>query len=494
MMDAFEKLSQYRAGELSPEQMRALEAEPGFADGMKHLDALDAAVAALPFALTPARVEGLVQKVRRPGARNRARLFARVAVAVAAVAVAGGGAGWAWSEGWFTPFHVVPDGEVDVDGQAAHAAQVARGAFEVVTTARSSATVEGRGMTLSMAPRSRLEVTPREIQLRGTAVVRGHGVSLTVGFTDVWVDGVAVVSFDEARGPLLWAVTGDRRGPFIDQGWRAFEHPSGRPRLEATPDTTVVVVEGHARVHADEGVLEVAAGQYSLSDRAVPLPDDVAPPPVAPTPAQLTERFEKTLRANDALLGHAPGRADSLATDSAKQWRGSRHRPSSELLAELARTGAVWLRGPQLDGPEFSIPIEAWDAVHVPEPTQERVMAAWQASTLRVRTALIALAQEAGIGVGTMNQRQLLEALRARAPDDEWADAVRQVANERAGLAPRQAGGTSVYRALRVLADEDFAAMDALDQILGARADRFIDDPALGNLDHAFRVGPAPKR
>jgi hypothetical protein len=94
---------------------------------------------------------------------------------------------------------------------------------------------------------------------------------------------------------------------------------------------------------------------------------------------------------------------------------------------------------------------------------------------------------------GTLAPDTLFNEIRGKSLGNEFADAVRTVANERAGLVPRAPGGTQMLRAYRLLVDEDLAVIGQLEQILGPRrAEQFLNHEALGNHDHGFRVGPPP--
>src|SRR5688572_19226685 len=113
--DELERLSRYAAGELPPDEKRAVDAElksrPELAEGLRWLGIVDEGIDALPDDLDDARVEKILAGVDRPRImRPRWPYAAGLAAAIAAaVAIAA----WPRAE---PEFMVVLSGEAQVNG------------------------------------------------------------------------------------------------------------------------------------------------------------------------------------------------------------------------------------------------------------------------------------------------------------------------------------------------------------------------------------------
>jgi hypothetical protein len=97
----------------------------------------------------------------------------------------------------------------------------------------------------------------------------------------------------------------------------------------------------------------------------------------------------------------------------------------------------------------------------------------------------------------TLSGEGLLSELRDTSLPGEFENAVRQLANERAGLVPQgdPTSGSAILRALRIFVGEDERVIDELERLLGPRrAEALLNHAEFPKSDHTFGVGPSSGR
>ena len=163
-----------------------------------------------------------------------------------------------------------------------------------------------------------------------------------------------------------------------------------------------------------------------------------------------------------------------------------------ELLASAAK-GEARVRGPQLSGEPLKVDSEARENAGLTAEEAAKVEAIFKASNVRVHDGLIALYAEIGGDASSLSTQTVFEELRSKALRNEFAEAVRLLADVRAGLTQRPAPGTgsAISRAFLLLDQEDQRTIAELEQLIGARrAEALLNDPKLSHSDHTFGVGP----
>jgi len=523
MSEEFEQLSRYRAGELTPEASRALEAQPGFAERLRQLQSLDAAVEALPVGLADPKLEALLARVRRPEPKRReAGLNFRVGLVAAAVAA--GFLGWTLfapdGERWV----VVPSGEVQIDGRAVTApSSQGSGQWAVAVGPAGSAQLVQQGAQVLVPGGGRLSHRKGLSLDRGSALVRAEELTLRASSAAVTVNGVSVVSMEPAEGvarvtQLLSTTTS---GELMKTQWMKLSTVAVTAAALGG-GLTLFVVDGHASVRQGDGApLVLQAGEQWKTGDARPTPYRpakvaAAAPSAAPGAAALTGESTRPTGAADlqaltqpqlvAMVEGLRDEKESLLKQREalkKKIEGEDERPArnyyrlaqEELLAS-AKKGELRLRGPQLSGMETKIDDKVRDELGLTASEIARVREIFEASTARTRTGLLALYQEIGGDpnqASTLGTETIFNELRAKSLKDDFPDSVRTLADERAGLiAPRDpAAGPPVMRACRLFIVEDERVISELEKLLGPRrSEEFLNHPKTSHNDHTFGVGP----
>ena len=512
MSESFEQLSRYRAGELTPDAMRALEAEPGFAQRLQALKSLDAAVEALPVDDLPdVKLAALLAKVKRPEAQpKRLRLELRVGIAAAAVVMAL--LGWTFFGPTPEQWVVVPSGDVRVDGLALTTPATQKGAWDLVVADDASAQLAGLNAAVFVAGGAKL-IHGRTLSLQhGSVLISAE--HLTVGA--VTVNGVSVLTMEPeeevARVTELLSTTPS--GALMKTQWLKLSTVAASAAAVGV-GLTLFVIEGHASVRPDEGgAVIVNAGEKWRSGEPKPLPFRVKPTPAAEaalagpttrptgelqalTQPQLIAMVEALRDEKEALLKQREAlKKDREADDGSKRPRRNYYRLDAEELNVSAKKGELRLRGPQLMGLETKIEDKVREDVGLTAEEVAKIREVFDASSARVRTGLTALYQEMGGDpnlASSLNTETIFNELRAKALAGDFNETVRTLAEERAGVIPRgnPSVGFIVMRAARLFLVEDERVLNELEKLLGTRrAEEYLNHEQTQHQDHTFGVGP----
>lgn len=522
MSEQYEQLSRYRAGELTADAARALEAEPGFADRLKQLQALDAAVEALPVGMPALKLDALIGKVRRPEPKKRGSgLELRVGLVAAALVVCF--LGWTFFGGQPEQWVVVPSGAVTLDGVSV-TAPMPRGSerWVVAVGPEASAQLVGQGAAV-LVPGGAQVTHGKGLGVdRGTVLVRAEGMTIAAAGAAVQVNGVSVISMEPAEGvarvtELLHTTTS---GALMKTEWMKLS------TLAATAAAvggglTLFVVDGHASVREGSGapVVLKAGEQWKSGDArptsygasktapsAAPVAAALVAAPTRPTTAaaelatlstpELIAMVEKLRDEKESLLKQREELKKKLEHPEQRPDRSNYYRFAQEELLASAAKGELRLRGPQLSGLETKINDQVRDDLSLTAEEMARVREIFEASSARTRTTLIALYKEIGGDANqasTLGTETIFNELRAKALKDDFAESVRTLADERAGLIPpgNPAAGPAVMRACRVFIVEDERVITELEKLLGPRrAEEFLNHAKSSHNNNVFGVGP----
>ena len=524
MSEDLEQLSRYRAGELASEVARALESQPGFAEKIRKLELLDAAARSLSVELAPEKVVALLAKVRRPAPKQQSRLNFRVGLGVLAAGVTLVVLKTVTQQG--APWTLVSAGEVTVNGQLATATQSLPRGSTVRTGPKGAAQLVGAGGWIGLAGGG--EITdPRgrgHLLTQGNAAVSSEAMFLAAGDVAVEIHGVAVLSMEPSEGVARVTDTLNQfpSGDLMKTQWMKLSTVA-MTAAAVGGALTLFVVDGHASVRQSEGPpLELKAGERWKAGDAKPTSYRApalavaevakAPQPVAaltgestrPTSPELAKLSQPELI---ALVGRLSDEKESLLKqrealkkkfDGDERPRRNFYRFSPEELTELAKKGEVDIRGPQLGGQETKIDDKVRDELRMTPEEVAAATAIFETSTARAHQQLLAFYKEIGgdpaLG-STLGSDALYNEIREKSLKDDWTDAVRQTANERAGLSSPGVSGTPVLKALRMLVGEDERVIAELEQLLGpARAEQFLNNENTAHHHHYHGVGPAKPR
>lgn len=520
MSEDFERLSRYRAGELSSDEAKALEAEPGFADQLRQLDLLDATTRQLSTELSSEKVADLLAKVKRPPARAPARVDFRVGLAVVAAVIAL--VVWKGVKAEDAEWALLTSGEVTVDGHQAATTQRLQRGSTVHTAPDATAQLISPNGWIGLPGGSTLADAPgRGRLIQGNAVVSAEAQALWAGDVMVEVHGLAVLSMEPSEGVARVTDTLAHlsSGDLMKTQWLKLSTVA-MTAAAVGGGLTLFVVDGHASVRpADAAPIEVKAGerwtpgqtQGSPARPAGPVADAVQPkesPAVKVTepsgPADLSQLTRPELVAmverlrdeRESLLSQREQLKKKL--DGKDQPRRNYYRFSPEELTDLAKQGEFRLRGPQLSGNETKLDDKVKDELRLTPEEVAGVKAIFETSTERAHEGLLGFYKELGGDpslASTLGSDPLFNEIRSKSIKGDWDDAVRLVANERAGLVSPTANGTPVLKALRMLLAEEERTLNELDALLGpARAERLLSHDSYPHHSHGFGVGPAGAR
>ncbi len=520
MSEDFERLSRYRAGELSSDEAKALEAEPGFADQLRQLDLLDAATRQLSTELSSEKVADLLAKVKRPPTRAPARVDFRVGLAVVAAVIAL--MVWRGVSAEDPEWALLTSGEVTVDGARAATTQRLQRGSTVRTAPNATAQLVSATGWIGLPGGSTLADAPgRGRLIQGNAVVSAEAQALWAGDVMVEVHGLAVLSMEPSEGVARVTDTLAHlsSGDLMKTQWMKLSTVA-MTAAAVGGGLTLFVVDGHASVRpADAAPIEVKAGErwtpaqtQGSPTRPAALVAEAVQPKESPSvkvtesngPADLSQLTRPELVAmverlrdeRESLLSQREQLKKKL--DGNDQPRRNYYRFSPEELTDLAKQGEFRLRGPQLSGNETKIDDKVKDELRLTPEEVAGVKAIFESSTERAHEGLLGFYKELGgdpsLG-STLGSDPLFNELRNKSLKGDWEDAVRLVANERAGLVEPTAGGTPVLKALRLLLAEEERTLNELDALLGpARAERLLSHDSTAHHTHGFGVGPAGAR
>lgn len=521
--EELEHLARYRAGDLSPDERRALEArlssDAQLRASLARLAALDDAARALPTELPATQVESLIQAALPPAVpAARAPWLVSAALLVALL----GTVAWSLRAPAAVTHAVAVAGPVTVDGHQLFAGD---------EVARPAAVRAGAGGSLILSRGGATWLVPAETELlvaepaklsRGAVVVRGVS-ELDVGGTRVAVDGVAVVAMEPSgeisrvtRQLEVMQPEDLMKSKWLELGG------VGAAMAALGSAVTVVVMSGTATA-TDPGVpaVTVRAGESwrpgtspaRLAVTAAALPPalvadvgpagsgvaQVKPEYAAFSREQLVAMAESLRDEKEKLLTERAALKKKLAdAENPQPQARNYYRFDPEELAEAAKKGELRLRGPQLGEHPAKLTPKMRDATGLNDSEAKAVEDIFNASTRRSRERLVALYKEIGgdpRSADTLSSQSLLSEIRDKALTGEFAAAVRQLANERAGLVPPgdPNAGSAILRALRIFVSEDAWVLDELDRLLGPRrAESFLNGD-VPKSDSSFGVGPAPR-
>lgn len=533
MTDDFEKASRYREGELPAEEMKALEASGKLPDQLETLKAIDAAARSLPMQLDGEKLKAMVARVKRPEPASGAeRKWVPTAIAAVAAAVIGMVATGAVNLSSRRAWWVVPTGQVQLDGEGLSQSRLLgtreRWALEVSPDA--TAQLFSRAQGALWLPAGARVINDRKLALeRGSVLVSAHGLVMTAGDQQVQVDGTAVLSMEPPEG--LTRVT-DVLNQF-PSGEQMKSHWVKLSSVAATAAAvssglTLFVVEGHAsvgkenatpiRVEAGEraGAGDAKATSWKPTDQVAALTGSPTRPgagTTTPEPTmqrgdprlkamsqpELVALAERLLDEKEAVLREREELKKKLSeaeTGGGHEDRNYYRFQPEELLAS-AKKGELRLRGPQLLEEEFKLDAKVREDVALTPDEEAKVKAIYQASRERARAATLTIYGEIGGdpgSAGTLATHTLFNEIRGKALKGDFANAVRQLANERAGLAQpvSAAAQTPIMRALKVFIEEDERVIAELEQLLGhRRAEEFLNHENSSHSNSVYGVGPA---
>lgn len=521
-VEQLERLARYRADALEPAERAAVEAELAsdatLRAGLARLEALDAAADALPTELDERHVTALVNGALGSRTRPvRAPWLVSAAALVALCAVLA----WAASRAPADARHAVAvTGPVVVNGRTLVAG-------ESVTGAGALASGDGSAVLLldsaSWLVPSNVELTlasPVRLE-RGAVVVRGVA-ELEAGRAHVAVDGLAVVAMEPSPG--LSRVTGQlERVSAEDLMKREWMRLGGVGAAMAALGSavTVVVMSGSASTTVPgEAPVVVQAGEAWRPGAApTKLAALAANPAVTAGIDPLAEPLPTSSKAATAYAGYSREQLVALAeslrdekerllteraqlkkalADAKEPGHAARnyYRFDPEELMASAKKGELRLRGPQLGERPAKLSAALRASTGLSDAEAQAVEDVFNGSTRRAKEQLVSLYREIGgdaRSAETLSAQSLLSELRDKALPGQFEAAVRQLANERAGLVPPMdpAAQSAILRALRIYVNEDTRVLDELDRLLGpGRAEAFLNDGELPKSDNTFGVGP----
>jgi hypothetical protein len=506
--DELERLSRSLAGELSPEEARALEQElrerPELREGLRQLEQLDRAVAELPEeALDPEVADRLVRgALGRESFRGGRWIGASALVAALVVVVA---VAAPWRPGRDAAEVVAVSGSVWMGGaDLGLSARALRPPAVVETGTDGAAIISLPRGTLRLPPRSRVQLTALDsAQLeRGTVLASAQGVSVSGAV----IHGDAVISAEPSPGldrvtEAIWESGGD----MARVQWTRLLPPAAA--AVAVSGVTVFVLAGRAEPAGvgSAPVAVVKGGEQWRSGAASPAPLEVAArpsplvtarPSVEAELARVRAERDALVKQRDALLASrgttAPAPESRKPEDEEVTEVGNPYRVSKDTLRRRAERGEFVFHGPFFtsasDKP--SIPDAAANELGLTADEQRQVLEAARTFGNRVHDRLVDLyASEGGDrrAAEPMASTDVLDLLRRLPGTDKGEDAVKQIARELGGVAPPLANPSPMLRGFRVMAEEESAYLDALDRILGpARAEALLNAGGLGRMTSSF--------
>ncbi|MBX7113016.1 MAG: hypothetical protein K1X64_01685 [Myxococcaceae bacterium] len=530
MTDEFEKASRFRENELPPDEVGALQASGTLNEKLKVLDAVDAAVGALPNSLCGEQLEALLDRVKRPAreatpVKRRWLPTAAAATAAALIAAVAVGAVAATQRRAWT---AVPTGQVLLDGEPLlqHHRLGAHGHWSLEVGPESTAQLVSPAQGALRLPAGTQLSFEQGLRLdRGNLLVSANGLTLSAGGQHVSVDGTAVLSMEPAEGVV-------RVTDVLNQFPSGAQMKSQWMRMSSVAVTaavaggglTLFVLDGNARMMGENTPeLRLAAGESAHAGDGKPgrwkAPQSSAALGGTPTRSfeatpsdlqkgdarlramsqpELVALVEKVLDEKEALAREREALKKKVADlDDDGHPARNYYRLQPEELLESARKGELRLRGPQLEDAEFKADTKAKEAVSLTPAEEAKVKEIFNASRDRARAKLLAIYKEIGgdpDSAASWSTSTLLGELRSKGLGTEYGDAIRQLANERAGLVAStpEGAGSAIYRAYRTYIEEDDRTLSELERLLGPRrTEELLNHENTSHSNHTFGVGPA---
>jgi hypothetical protein len=169
-------------------------------------------------------------------------------------------------------------------------------------------------------------------------------------------------------------------------------------------------------------------------------------------------------------------------------------------LLDLANKNEIDIRGYMMEDDEFKVKDEAIARNHLTEAERAKIVAIMADSTRRAHDGVtkqyVAMGGDPNLA-GTLTVVSMVNEIRMKALGDDYGDAIRQLANERAGLVPvgDPNAGPTVLKTFRLLVAEDDRILNELDSLLGpSRAEALVNDDAFGHSRHGYGVGPKKEK
>lgn len=531
--DDFELLSRFVAGELSAAEAEALQArvarDPDLGAALEAMRALSLEAKHLPSTLSDQRAATLVRGALGPTHRNSSRILAFVGLVAGALVVL-----IAVSQRPpARPTVVVMGGEATLSGQVLEVGRAQPVALGDTMLARAhGAVLAMSGEDVAMLARnSALKSTSRGFELVSGAVVLSSGSSeleVQAGDDLVHLRGQAVLLMEPAHEVVrvTEALTPPHSENTLKTSWMMLGPAVAGAAVGAT--LTLFVVHGEATVAAANSnaalVAHVDTGERwgHGEPRGKPLRAALtfaasATPQLAPgldtrtaiasnepaelaslTRAQLVERIGALRDVQEQLLRERAELKKTLADESGEPHHSRNYyRLTPEELAQSAQNGELHLRL-NIDRPEYKVKKEVAERAGLTAAEEAALKQIYADSGVRLHNGLVDAYRQMG---GDPNLAQtftnfaLIEELKSKSLKDDYADSIRQVANERAGLvAGDPTSGSALLKAYRLLWAEDDRTVLEVEALLGpARAESFLNDKDAEHANLSWGVGPAKK-
>lgn len=509
-VDELERLSRYHAGELDAAERAAVEAElaqrADLREALEVLKSFDAAPRVLAPSLTGKALDELIAGVPRPLGTTAPPVKRWPALLVAA-AIVGGLVVAVFDRSSNTALVVAHSEGVLLDGDA-----VRRGGTRRIGSGSSLKT--GEGSVQLITPRDVISLPPGAaldwydsfaMLMSGTVVVSGDGTELRAGPADLKIFGTAVASVEPENEVVRVneALSTTTSEELVKKDWIKL------PSLALAGGLTLFVLEGRAEAQTFSDKVTVRAGQKwqpgsapTLIAAAPKSPSgQLAPPPHAGDPGQTREQLlaeiEKLRDEKEALLKDREALKAQLAELKPKR---NYYRLSKAELVELANKNEIEVRGNMMEDDDFKLNDETVKKLNLTATERSKILAIMAESTRRAHDGVmkqyIAMGGDANLA-STLSVVSMVNEIRMKAVGDDYPDAIRQLANERAGLVPASDpnSGPVVLKTFRLLIAEDDRILDQLDALLGpSRAERMVNDETFGHSRHGYGVGPkSPK-
>ena len=488
------------------------------------LDRLDSAAAALPDGLDDAKADALVRAalpsaVNTAPVRSRWRLVATGAALGLAAALALGFV--LLPEDWPEPGVLAVMGDVSFDGQPLRPLQgpVPLGRASVVKTGESgAAAIHRSGGTLLLARSSSMK--GREL-LSGAVLVEGSRLKVAAHGLTVVVDGRTLVTMEPAAELVRVTPSEDT----MKNDWMKLGPAFAG--VGAAAVLGVLVLDGDATILAAEAApVKVKAGeQWSAGDKTV---RPAAPAATALEPEALAHESLQPM-SRDQLVAHIEAlrnekeallRERAVLRRSVEELQAQAAPPSSstrkldtvddpkqprnyfqltpEELKASAEKGELRLRV-ALGEEVPKVDLRAADETGLTAAERTAIDGLYSASKQRLLAGMRELYVESGGNAQVsweLSDETLLREIREKAIKGDYSSAIRQLANERAGLQPKTGPGEgpTVLRAFRLVLEEDERFVAEVTALLGPRrAEAFLNHPGTPHSDNVFGVGPAKK-
>jgi hypothetical protein len=209
---------------------------------------------------------------------------------------------------------------------------------------------------------------------------------------------------------------------------------------------------------------------------------------------QLVARIETLRDEKEQLLREKADLKKKLEASSGESVARSYSRMSPEELAASAKKGELRVRLNFSDS-EYRVNKKVAERVGLTSAEEAALKKLYSDAAERVHAGLLKAYGQMGGDVNSalsFTTMALVEELRSKSLKGEFEDAIRQLANERAGLVPPSQPSTSstVLNAFRHLWNEDDRIVNEIEALLGpARAEEYLNDKNGDHSDHVWGVG-----